>query len=91
MQDNANKFLTLHDETSGALADRAAVFTAGCVLAAMMHLALIIAFGRTVPTPAAQGPAGHGAYKTYENQMAERHTVQEQQSPVPPPLNYPNV
>lgn len=89
MQDNTNKFLSLHDETSGALSDRAAVFAAGCVLAAMIHLVLIIFFGRTSPPPAAQGPAG--TYKTYENQMAERHTVQDQQNSVPPPLIYPNV
>jgi hypothetical protein len=89
MQDNTNKFLSLHDETSGALSDCAAVFAAGCVLAAMIHLVLIIVFGRTSPPVAAQGPAG--TYKTYENQMAELHTVQDQQNPVPPPLSYPNV
>ncbi len=90
MQDNANEFLTVHDKASGALADRAAVFTAGCVLAAMMHIILIFASGRTNAPAARQGPPINGTYKTYENQMAER-PVQEQHLASPPPSSYPPV
>lgn len=91
LQDNANEFLTLHNETSGALSDRAAIFTAGCVLAAMLHLILIVSFGRTAPVlvPIGQQATGSG-YKTYENQMAERYNEQGQQ-PLPPPMSYPPV
>ncbi len=89
-QDNANESLTLHNVTSGTLADRAAVFTAGCVLAAMMNLALIIAFGQHImPAHVAEQPTG--AYKTYENQMADRQGQQNHQPAVAPPLSYPPV
>ncbi|CAL8465419.1 g4955 [Coccomyxa elongata] len=90
LMDNANEFLTLHNVTTGTLADRAAVFTAGCVLAAMMHLALIVAFGRDMmPSHVAEQPTG--AYKTYENQMADCQGQQNHQSAVAPPLSYPPV
>ncbi|BDA50074.1 hypothetical protein COCOBI_15-2020 [Coccomyxa sp. Obi] len=90
LMDNANEFLTLHNMTTGALADRAAVFTAGCVLAAMMHLSLIIAFGRdTMLSNGGEQPTA--AYKTYENQMADRQGQQDHQPAVAPPLSYPPV
>ncbi|EIE23116.1 hypothetical protein COCSUDRAFT_63486 [Coccomyxa subellipsoidea C-169] len=90
LMDNANEFVTVHDKASGALADRATVFIAGCVLAAMMHIILIFAFGRTNAPAATQGPPTNGTYKTYENQMAER-PVQEQHLASPPPSSYPPV
>ncbi len=90
MQDNANEFLTLHNMTSGATADRTAVFSTGCVLAAMMHIALIVAFGREATlTPVREQPAA--TYKTYDNQMIDRQGQQNHEAAVAPPLSYPPV
>lgn len=80
LQDNVNTFLILHDETSGDLSTRSAVFSGGCLITAVAHLSLILIFGRSSPTTIAVPAPGKGPYKAYENEMANQP---QQQQPYP--------
>jgi hypothetical protein len=74
-QDNCNIFLVLHVETTGSLADRAALFSAGCALAAAGHMLLILGYGQsshTAQVGTAQHPNGR-EFKTYGNEMAAQY------------------
>lgn len=87
-QDNANAFLQLHDETYGMLADRAALFSSGCLLAAAVHLLLIIGFGQSIAPAAADAasqPNGR-APKAYEHQMAAQYPSYPSATTAAPPV-----
>ena len=75
-QDNCNIFLVLHDEATGSLADRAALFSAGCALAAVGHILLILGYGQSShlaeARTTAQHPNGRDS-KAYDSEMAAQH------------------
>lgn len=89
-QDNCNIFLTLHDETTGSLADRAALMSAACALAAAGHMLLILGYGQSsheAEIGTAQHPRGR-EFKAYDNQVAAHAGAAHAQYPSASPVAF---
>lgn len=88
MQDNANTFLNLRDATDGSMSQQAALFSAGCSLAAAMNILLIAGYGqREAPTSLAGMHQPHGEpFKTYHNQITAAYPSYPSASTAAPPV-----